>query len=272
MKMTYEETKNFLTEQLVENISSQNIVRNRLISNSLSESEILFNAIVQTCKLSYKNNSLPNSFIKYINDLGIFKHKTGGFYIKNSLAIGKFFPANQVFKNVYCESEECHKVAYSFMMNFNLEDMELLSGRIRPYDMENGFLHSVCMFKQNGKEYVFDGAYYLVMEKDLYFKIFQFEKLHSMTRDVMLYDRVMLSSDDSVQDGILKSKTKYKPSKILSKRFSGLGFVRYLYNRESFVKASKEIELEEFKKDNDLALEQLNQKLAEIEGKDAYQF
>lgn len=274
MKLTYEDTKEYLTNQLLESVSKGND-ENKELRNSLSQSEILFNVITKICKNLYNNQFIPINSLEEFSNYGIQLLNNGWFYIENKSLKGKFINVNAVFKNAYCESKECHKSAYLFMMDYNLEELKLRSGTINPYNYKEEILHSICTFKKGGNEYVFDGAYYLLMDKDFYYNLFKFNETQSLSRDTILIDRKTLSKKRITSNSKLKSNIRYRLAKshiYLSRRFSGIGFVVYLYNREAFLDKSKKTPLSEFEKQNDLALEKLNNMIEEKEGEEARKF
>lgn len=275
MKMTYKETKDNLTRQLIQNVSTGKDIKEKIDSSSLTQSESLFNVIFQVCSHLYENKKLPTATILELVKLGVAKSKAGWFLINNEIAKGRFINANAIFKTAYCESKECHKSAYQFMIDYRLENMKLRSGTIKPYEVGDGILHSIVTFNKGDREFVFDGAYYVVMDKQLYYSIFQFEDTQVLSRYTVMSDRIRLAQDNIISKPYLKENKKYKlvnPKSYanLSKRFSGMGFVIYLYNRDAFI--NKQTPIEQFEAENREALEQLNQKIQEIEGSDSFKF
>jgi len=273
MEKSYRETKDFLINKLIEDVSTQSTIKFKIDKSSLNEREELFNAVLLTCQALYKNKRLPDNLKTLLKKFGVKKSQSGWLCIDFGNFKGKFINANAIFKYVYCESKQCHKSAYHFIIDYKREDMKLKSGIIQYYDEVKGNLHSICTFKNEGEEYVFDGANFLLMNKMLYDKLFLFEEIQSLSREEVLKDKIDLEYKNLHHKGIIKSKSRYQPIKNQSnrlKRFSGLGFVIYLYNRNAIMNNNASVD--DLEKDNNKALKLLNEKLIEIYGEDTFKY
>lgn len=262
MKMTYDETKNFISNQLLRNIMVDETADDSLFD----EREKLIKTICKLSEIMFYETTIDLQTVESCKKFNIKKLSTDWFVVDNKHAQGRFINANAIFKKSFCKKYECHQVSYNFMLENSFDEMMLKSGTIEPYNNNEKFLHSICTFKHNDKEYVFDGAKFLIMEKEMYFSMFKFKELQSLTKKDILSDRVKLAKKEISPNGILKKGERYKLctdySRII-KRFKGMGFVIYLYNREAFMQNEKP--LKEFEKENCLACALLNQKIEEIQ-------
>lgn len=270
---SYRETKEYLTQQLIQNVSSEKEIKKYVLTHSLDKSERLYNAILQIGKRGYFNESLDTITIMACVEFNIKKLKSGWYYVNNDFAKGKFVNANKVLENVYCEAKECHQSAYQFMLEYDFQDLTLHSGTIKPYKVGSGILHSICTFKIDNHEYVFDGANYLIIDKKLYYDIFNFNELQRLSKKMVVEDRLAMARKDITAKGILKTTKKYNPVydfENLCKRFSGMGFIMYLYNRDMFV--GETMDVDDLERENIEAIDNLNKKINEMIGSDEYNF
>lgn len=262
MKMTYDETKNFISNQLLRNV----YVDEKIDSSLFNDRELLIKIICRLCENKFNDEVVNSQVLKDCRNYNIKKLSTGWFSVDNEIINGRFINANAIFRKACCKKYECHQTSYNFMLENLLENMQQRSGTIEPYNNEK-FLHSICTFTNNGKDYVFDGAKFLIMEKEAYFNLFKFNEIQSLTRRQIMMDRLKLAQEDIYPNGILKDKKLYRMAtdySNIAKRFSGMGFIIYLYNREAFMenqKPLKQLELENCK-----ARDWLNEKIKEIKG------
>ena len=87
------------------------------------------------------------------------------------------------------------------------------------------------------KPYVFDGANYLVMDKDLYYTLFDFREIQTIGQRVLWQD-ISLISKANPMDAMVKNNRPYLPVKnwrALEKHFDGMGFLLYLYDRDASI-------------------------------------
>lgn len=194
-------------------------------------------AITQSIDSSYY---LISSFTeKY--DL-IFNKNTNWFYVNNqTIGNGNFISANKLFQNAPCSLAKCHRCAYIFALNYE-GNVELKAGMTNPFNSNNSFLHSVCEIKLDNEKYIFDGANFLVMSKELYYKIFHFQELTSITKKDLVDDYIELSLDNGKNKNIrnlTKTQNFYSLKNVFNKslknKFKGLSFCTYLYDRVGFM-------------------------------------
>lgn len=221
----------FLKKRLIEETSYSYYTYQKAMEHPLKEREVFCFMVPIFCKKLYYNEKVTSKVYKDYVNKNIKKEKDGWFSIDKVFGKGRFIPANRLFKDVDCEESECHKCAYYFALN-SQQKVKLVFGSINPFRINNGLFHSICTFKLYDKEYVFDASSYMVMEKDLYYKVFNFMEMQKISQEDIKKDRVILSKKP-----ILKQERGYKYANMdtLSKRFYGMGFLAYLYNRQDFL-------------------------------------
>lgn len=269
MKKTYQETKDYLIDKLIEDVSSEKSIRECIESFSLTFQEGIFNLISLTCKYLYSKKPLPQVLLNSLEDYGIKELYNGWFLVNNQSYQGRFINANAIFKDVFCKSKECHKAAYNFIIDFKQNDMFLRSGTIKPYRTGQPILHSICTFTNDEKEYVFDGSHAVLMEKNLYYAIFDFQEQQVLSRRAILHDRKCFIKTSP----LLKTTKKYsltQDHENLTRSFSGMGFVIYLYNREAIMNSLKNIT--DLEKQNQEAVQVLNERLKNAYGESVDKF
>lgn len=274
MDRSYKRTKEFLIKTILKNRSQEKDLRFRLINNKLTDKEHFLNFIHELCENLYYNIPIDENMKNQLEFFNIKKSFSGWFHVDNGFAKGNFINPNYIFQDVYCDIKQCHQTAYNFIVEHSMKDIKLLSGTIRPYEVGEGYLHSICSFKKDDIEYVFDGANFLLMDKNLYYKLFNFKEIQSLSRHTILKDKFLLSQKKINPKTILKNNAQYKLAKnfiSISKRFSGMGFIIYLYDRQGYLLAAK-APIEELERKNNLALKELNDKVEETLGEDAYKY
>ena len=225
------ESEKFLKKRLLEETSYSYYMYQKVKEHPLKEREVFCFMVRIFCKNLYFNKKESNpSYVNYFKKT-VKKEKGGWYSINKPFGKGKFINANKLFKDVACEDSECHKCAYYFALEAPVKT-KLIFGSINPFRINNGLFHSICTFKLYDKEYVFDGANYMVMEKDLYYKVFNFMELQKISQEELIKDKEILSIKPTLKQNI---RYKYANVDILSKRFYGIGFLTYLYNRNDFL-------------------------------------
>ena len=235
-------SENFIKQGLVDEVFYPYNLSKKMKSFSLSDKEICCYIISEFCKSLYNHEPIKKSkyypyFVKYLS-----KKSDGWFTLKGDLESGKFVNANKFFgPRIHCEENECHLCSYYFVLNSKIPT-KLVFGLINPFNLKDGLFHSIGLFKRNGKEYVFDGANYLVMDKDLYYNLYNFTPLQVLDCKQIKNDKRRLDSP------VLKKNIAYKLANIdlLYKRFYGFGFMAYLYNRKDFL-ANTDNQINNFK-------------------------
>lgn len=261
MKKSYEETKEFIFNQLLRNVFIDEIADSSLLDSR----EKLIRTIHVISEKIYKGAPLDKDDICFCNKFNIKKTSSGWFVVENEFITGKFINADSILGKGFCQKYECHKMSYNFALYSNYEEVRLNSGTIQPYNNGEEFLHSICTFKANEKEYVLDSAKFLIMDKESYYKLFRFKEIQSLSKKEIQKDRLLIAQD-LIGKGIAKTDKSYKLStdnKNISKRFKGMGFVIYLYNREAFINNPKPIN--ELEKENCLTRLKLLKKIQEIQ-------
>lgn len=225
------DSEKFLKKRLIEEASYSYYTYQKAKQHPLKEREVFCFMVRIFCENHYYNKKISNSsYINYFRK-NIKKEKDGWYSVDKSFGKGRFVHANKLFKDVYCEEAMCHECAYYFALEAPIK-VELVFGSINPFRINNGVFHSICLFKLYDKEYVFDASSYMVMEKDLYYRVFNFMEMQKISQDDLIEDRKVLS-----QEPVLKQNRYYKYANMdaLNKRFYGLGFLTYLYNRNDFL-------------------------------------
>ena len=224
------DSETFLTKQLIEEVSYSQKLEHRLKVQPMNDREVFCLMLHEFCKYLYEHNQATIREKKYFKEN--FKRRQDGWYsIQKSFGKGKFVNANRLLSDVYCAENKCHVCAYQFALSYS-GDVTLKFGRINPFTVGDGLLHSICVFNYDDKEYVFDGSSYLVMDKDFYYKCFKFSEIQTLSQSEIRGDRRCLKMP------LLKSNNGYKYSSQtqLSKRFYGLGFLAYLCDRNDFLR------------------------------------
>ncbi len=233
--MAYDKTKRFLIEQAKKEPFYQIDYLRKKRERTFTESEIF---CLNLCYLTKKISEKPTFFNPQpiLRDMGVIRRPDGWFEVDKSFGKGRFINANAIFKNVLCEENACHDCAFSFASSYH-GDVKLKSGIINPYHLNSGILHSICEFEMGFRPYVFDGANFLVMDKDLYYALFDFHEIQTIgQRD--LWQDISLISKASSFDAMVKSNRPYLPAKnwrALEKHFDGMGFLLYLYDRDASI-------------------------------------
>lgn len=225
------DSEKFLKKRLMEETSYSYYMYQKAKEHPLKEREVFCFMVRIFCKdlfFNKKNNNL--NYINYFKNT-IKKEKDGWYSVHKSFGQGRFINANKLFKDVCCEEAECHKTAYYFALQSSLK-VKLVFGSINPFRINNGLFHTICTFKLYDKEYVFDGANYMVMEKDLYYKVFNFMELQKISQQELIEDKEKLSVKPFLKQNVCY---KYVNINTLNKRFYGIGFITYLYNRKDFL-------------------------------------
>ena len=230
--MSYEKTKKFIIELAKKEVLYEIEFRKKQKYGDLSKQEEFCLNLFYFCKNLYENPCLVLDRYSMAK-LGIMGYRDGLFFINQEFGKGSFCNANAMIESVYCEEKECHSTAYSFVSNFE-GDVSIKSGIINPYHLDSGILHSICEFKRDNKTFVFDGANYLIMEKELYYKLYNFQCVQEIAKERLLKDvSAILKSSTK---GLLKSGSVCKFIQDMSaveKHFEGFGFMLYLYDRKT---------------------------------------
>ncbi len=241
-------SEKFLKERLKEEALYPFNFSKRIKSQSLNKREVLCLQLHTFCKNLYEGNPLPTNDDKQYFNKNFIKQSNGWYLINKPYAKGMFINANAFLGDkIYCEEEKCHLSAYNFALHSSFS-VDLSFGTINPFNIANGLFHSICIFNYDGKEMVFDGANYLIIEKELFDKIFNYKEIQKISKLTLIKDRKNLATKS-----IIKNNLKYKlvNYKFLYSRFYGLGFITYLYNRADFLKnTEKQIKnIKQIKKD-----------------------
>lgn len=262
--MTYEKTKEYIMNHYIKDTEYFFKLKKKLNNSSLTSKEELFLNVHYLCRQLYEGNDFDVK--EFLTMYNIKQCKNGWFYVKRDFGEGYFINADAIFDNVDCEVQQCHSKAYLFALKYKGQDVVLVSGLINPYNIDDGILHSICIFKMNDKSYVFDGANFLIMEKNLYYDLFNFTEKQRITKTELMEDRILLSYAKIPNKSMLKTKEKLQRPKnysLLSKRFEGLGFTIYLYDRKSTLKNKQP--LNKLVKENRQAMKILEEKTKDIE-------
>lgn len=225
-------TEDFIKESIKKEVDLSKKMKERFKNHSLKGRELFCYEIPRVCEAFYRNDKKRN-----IQSLDINKCKVDDvawIEINNAHYNGLFTNANAIFGNdVYCHVGECHYCAYSFAYKSKFP-CKLIFGKINPYDIGDGLFHSIGIFNIEDKEFVFDGASYMVMSKELYFKLFKFQPIQVLEKETIRKDyknfaRPTLKSND----GYILGK-----SNMINKRFNAFGFITYLFDRDDFLENS----------------------------------
>lgn len=225
-------SENFIKESIKKEVELSQRLKERLKYHSLKGRELFCYEIPRLCEVFYRNDKA-----KELQSLDITKCKIDDvpwMEINTSHYGGLFINANAIFGNkVYCHVGECHFSAYSFVYKSKFP-CKLNFGKINPYDMGDGLFHSIATFNVENKEFVFDGANYMVMSKDLYFKLFKFKPIQVLEKETIKQDyknfaRPTLKSNEGYMLG---------KSNMVNRRFNAFGFITYLYDRNDFLENS----------------------------------
>ena len=231
------QSEKFLKKRLLSEPSYEYNLNLKIKKGLLTDKEALCLYIHTFCKNQY-NHYRPKKAISY--NKYFTRGKDGWYHVDMPDLKGRFKSANRYFDNkVYCEEANCHACAYSFVLNFE-GDTTLILGSINPFNLKNGLLHSVCIFTLNGEEYVFDGGHYLVMERSLYYQIFNFIEYQKLSKEEILQDL----DNFAVKPRLKQNKfLKLWRANELSAKFYGFGFLTYLFDRQDY--------LDNYQKQND---------------------
>ena len=223
-------SEQYLKERLLNEAKYPYYLSQRLKTMPLDNREAFCVQLHQFCKNLYEGNVVNKHSQNFNNKL--IKQSDGWYHVKESFGEGKFINANNLLgKKIYCRESNCHLSAYNFALNFKGK-IDIVFGTINPFNLKEGLFHSVCEFKLNNKELIFDGANYVVMDKALFIELFRFNALQRISKNELIKDKKELSSKT-----VIKNKKPYKIAqiKLLIERFYGLGFLVYLYNRQDFL-------------------------------------
>lgn len=223
-------SEDFLKKRLIEESSYPLYLSERLKTKPLDERESFDIYLHNICKSLYEKTPLGQKELDYIK--ANLKLQNGWYCVDKSFGKGSFINANAILgKKVYCQEEKCHANAYKFATSYN-EDTCLIFGTINPFSINNGLFHSIVLFDYKGQEYVFDGANYVVMEKELYIRAFNFKEIQRIPKSVLLKDKRIIKTTACLKKN---QKVKLIRYQSLVRRFYGLGFIAYLYNRQDFL-------------------------------------
>lgn len=224
-------SEKFLKRRLLEEPSYTYYAYQKAKEHPLKEREVFCFMVRVFCRLLFMGKKITDPRVANYFKKTVHKDKDGWYSVDKPFGQGRFINANKLFKNVKCGEAECHTCAYYFVLEAPVKS-KLVFGSINPFRINNGLFHSICTFKLYDKEYVFDGANYMVMDKDLYYRTFNFMELQKISQEELIKDKEILSAKP-----ILKNAGSYKFANIdvLSKRFYGIGFLTYLYNRDDFL-------------------------------------
>ena len=227
------DNEHLLKARLIEETSYPYFLSQKAERKELSDREKLCIALHIFCKWQYDKITPTNlKYNRCIKD-NFIPSKNGWYLIDGMQDKGRFICASRLFNEVFCQEGKCHLSAYYFALDSKLK-ADLIFGSINPFNINNGLFHSICLFKLNGQEFVFDGANYLVMNKELYYHLFNFKAIQYINKEDLIKDKAQL-----LKPAFLKDAKGYKLSKQgLGKRFYGLGFMAYLYDRQDFFKNS----------------------------------
>lgn len=223
-------SEDFLKSRLIEESSYPLYLSERLKTKPLDERESFDIYLHSICKSLYEGMPLKKKELDYIKSN--FKKQNGWYSIDKPFGKGSFINANAILGvQAYCQEEKCHTNAYKFATTYH-GDTCLVFGTINPFNINNGLFHSIVLFDYKGKEYVFDGANYVVMEKELYESVFKFQEIQRITKNVLLKDKRTIKTTACLKKN---QKVKLIRYQSLVRRFYGLGFIAYLYNRQDFL-------------------------------------
>lgn len=245
------QTKEFIKNHLLNEVDLNNQLLSKMKNGSLDKRECFCFDLKHFCyEVTQQPFYLFSNGLSFVKEYGLsFNSANGWFCMNNDIGKGKFIPANYLFKKAPCDPKNCHKCSYIFALGYKLDEVSIKSGLLNPFNIGDGFLHSVCEFKYKNNLYVFDGANFLVMSKSLYNKVFNFKEIETITQNTIIKDFKDISYNKDKP--LLKSEKTYimgtpiKFNKTLLSKFSGLGFCLYLYNRNDFMKTNS-IENENF--------------------------
>ena len=117
---------------------------------------------------------------------------------------GNFYSPKTFDKKVFVKRKKCHIAAYIFAIR-HIENLPViltgfynrLEDTLEPDEMEKkGFLHSVCRFSFNGKDQIFDGSHGVIMDADLYMKLFNFLPISQLDTITIVKDIKILKTHD----------------------------------------------------------------------------
>lgn len=261
--MSFEKTKKFVIELAKKEVLYEIEFSKKQQHGDLSKQEQFCLDLFYFCKDLYQMPTLdPDSYS--LIKLGVREIENGMYYIDQEFGRGHFCNANAMIADVYCEEKECHSTAYSFVSNYEGK-VSIKSGIINPYHLEYGIMHSICEFEKGGITYVFDGANYLIMEKDLYYKLYNFQCVQEISREKLLKDIVNISK--AREKGSLKQRNLgYSMAQDLSaveKHFEGFGFMLYLYDRKASI--SQKGSTVQINQRNKRAMEELQKSVQSVE-------
>ncbi len=249
--MAYDKTKHFIIEQSKLETLYQIDYLKKKKAKGFTEQEIF---CLNLCFLTKKLSERPFLFntAPIIQDMGIQRTPDGWFCVEKDYGKGRFINANALFKNVLCEEKACHDCAFAFASSYQGR-VSLKSGVINPYHLTSGILHSICEFERNFSTYVFDGANYLVMDRDLYYSLFNFTEIQTIGQQDLWEDIHLFSRTHGTPE-FLKNNRPYLPPrnwKNVEKHFEGMGFLLYLYDRDASVNSDLSLakQVERNKKD-----------------------
>jgi hypothetical protein len=237
--MSYEKTRDCLVNKLIEGKNYQKKVDEKVKKFALTEKAMLCYSVRYICEKLYDDEIYDTELKDYIASNNIEEKENNWLYIKRDFGEGRFINSNEIFENAFCKTNSCHSCAYRFVYFYKGDDAQLVSGVLDHINEGSGILHSIALFNLNGKEMVFDGANFMIMDKDLYYSLFNFKEISKINKTDLVSDMLKFSFSDNCEDKnkILKINQFSRRNGITSipKKFSGLGFLIYLYNREAVV-------------------------------------
>ena len=170
------------------------------IANICYEKSINFNSIIKM-RIPYDISEFDKMFfiknpVKLNLNLNSNQH-----FVECKFGSGFFVAPKQIIKNVYAMPHRCHYCAFKFAIYHNDLKPSILTGFYnRTQDIidnpSNGFLHSVCQFNLNGQSKIFDGAHNIVIDEDLYKKLFNFTQISKIENDELFSDMLKVEDFD----------------------------------------------------------------------------
>ena len=170
------------------------------IADGCYKKSIYFNSIFKM-PIPYDISEFDKmSFIKYPVKFNI-NAKQNQHFVECKFGSGFFVAPKQILNNVYSMPHRCHYCAFKFAICHNDLKPTILTGFYnRTQDVienpSNGFLHSVCQFNFNGQSKIFDGAHNIVIDEDLYKKLFNFTQISKVENDELFADMLKVENID----------------------------------------------------------------------------
>ena len=224
-------SEDYMKERLLYEADFAKVIKDRFDNNLFDDRETLCYDITLACAHLYQSEkNISQQYDSQNTKINDFKWNK----LTYDKTKGIFIHANAIFGNsVFCSPKECHSCAYQFVARAKFP-CNLVFGKINPYQTGDGLFHSVATFDIEERKFVFDGASFMIMSKELYDNLFHFTAEQTLDRETVRKDRTNFACST------LKSNAKYKlcnPRNVY-KRFAGFGFIVYLSSRKDFIQNS----------------------------------